>query len=1225
MKKKWQVVALKSLLGVLGAIVGLLVVVEIVLSPAVATRLVNKYAPEFIDADLTFGKAGISVFRNFPNISVRLNDAVLTYPHDRYAAFEDNAADPLMYEGRNEAADTLACFESFTGAVSVPALLVKTVKVKRVELTHPRVFAKMYDSENVNWNIFKSSGEEKETEDTTEMSLKLNINKVRLAEQPHIVFCMPEDSLYANLDLREMVLRGKLALTDLPSSHGSFLIDELAVNGRYRKDTLLFGLERLGLEGSRNNFSLDAKATAYASTRGYGQLTVPFSIDAKASYPQDSIPVVHVKSLDANVAGIPLEASGDAILYSDRYNVDAAIAMRPIPVGDLIREYGSAFWSDAGRIESNSKIYFTADVKGDYVLETKELPGIDASLSIPESYVKYEGVDQAVDILLDATAKGGAGKPVNLNVKTCKLSSDGLDFNADADVKDMLGKDPDIRLDAKLLADVAKAIRVLPSDIGIRAEGDIDAELSAKALLSQLNINRIGKADVKGRFDSDCLAFEMPKDTLSADVDGLSINVGVTANQFDESMAGDARVLMLSAVADTLNADFKGMFIRMGKFKLDAQNSADILSDMELSMTNVRPFCGYNEFGSIKMRDADSTVINVHDLKDRFYMRPKNGNRNVPELYATVGIGRTLLRSDANLVLVRDVNATVDAAMNSVERSHRVSKLRDSLARVYPDVPKDSLLNHARAQRRRPRGEGQTSSLPEWLQDEDFRAKDINLKLTGNLAKYFREWDVNGSFNLRDAQLVTPYLPLKNNISKASATFSNDKVELKNITAKSGSSDLSISGSLTNLKKALRGRGEVNLDLRVKSNQLNANELLSALDKGSQVTEKDIDSRAKLSDSDFEEAVVMTDLADSAVAPSLIVVPGNIVANVFLDANRIQYSTLDFDWVQAEIMMKERCLQLTNMIAMSNVGNVYCEAFYSTKSKQDIQTGITLDLQDITAERVIEIVPAVDSLVPLLKSFSGLLNCSVAATTSLDEDMNILFPTLKGVVRISGSDLLVDDLGDLKKIAKLLMFKNKNQLFVDHMQVDGLIGNSQVEIFPFVLDIDRYKLALSGIQNLDKSFKYHISVMKWPLLFKFGIDLRGDFENFKFSLGKAKYRRAAKVPDFENVIDDSKTNLRGIIHNIFKKSVDRAVADYNVQQMAQDYKESVSYVSAADIPLESLDDKNASLFEKLGEVSEFVDLEHADFDKLDSLQLVKLDSLGVSARDLKKMAEEFSE
>ena len=87
-KPLWR--ALGIVAGVLaGLFAVLMVVVHIVLSPKVATNLVNKYAPEFIDGDLTFGEVKVSMFRHFPNLTLTLKDADLTYPHDRFAAYEN--------------------------------------------------------------------------------------------------------------------------------------------------------------------------------------------------------------------------------------------------------------------------------------------------------------------------------------------------------------------------------------------------------------------------------------------------------------------------------------------------------------------------------------------------------------------------------------------------------------------------------------------------------------------------------------------------------------------------------------------------------------------------------------------------------------------------------------------------------------------------------------------------------------------------------------------------------------------------------------------------------------------------------------------------------------------------------------------------------------------------------------------------------------------------------
>ena len=111
---------------------------------------------------------------------------------------------------------------------------------------------------------------------------------------------------------------------------------------------------------------------------------------------------------------------------------------------------------------------------------------------------------------------------------------------------------------------------------------------------------------------------------------------------------------------------------------------------------------------------------------------------------------------------------------------------------------------------------------------------------------------------------------------------------------------------------------------------------------------------------------------------------------------------------------------------------------------------------------------------------------------------------------------------------------------------------------------------MSGIQNLDSSFKYHISVIESPLIFKFGVDLWGDFDNMKFRIGKAKYKNV-NVPVFTYAVDQAKLNLAESIRNIFQKGVDEAVKENERQSAINNYKEKIDYVEAVDEQLDSLD------------------------------------------------------
>ena len=113
-------------------------------------------------------------------------------------------------------------------------------------------------------------------------------------------------------------------------------------------------------------------------------------------------------------------------------------------------------------------------------------------------------------------------------------------------------------------------------------------------------------------------------------------------------------------------------------------------------------------------------------------------------------------------------------------------------------------------------------------------------------------------------------------------------------------------------------------------------------------------------------------------------------------------------------------------------------------------------------------------------------------------------------------------------------------------------------------------MALSGIQNLDMSFRYHVSMIKSPMLFRFGVDLYGqDFDNLKFRLGKAKYKNA-DVPVFSSEIDKTRIDLVSSIRNIFEKGVDKAISEHQKQEAITEHKKNIGYVEAIDMEMEEL-------------------------------------------------------
>ena len=101
-KKVWKIV-LKACGWVLGVWIAVLGILQIVLSPAVLTGIVKKYAGEYVDAELSFRNIGISMFRAFPDVELKMEDCAVTYAHERFDGLIGMDM-PVQFMGRGKAA-----------------------------------------------------------------------------------------------------------------------------------------------------------------------------------------------------------------------------------------------------------------------------------------------------------------------------------------------------------------------------------------------------------------------------------------------------------------------------------------------------------------------------------------------------------------------------------------------------------------------------------------------------------------------------------------------------------------------------------------------------------------------------------------------------------------------------------------------------------------------------------------------------------------------------------------------------------------------------------------------------------------------------------------------------------------------------------------------------------------------------------------------------------------
>lgn len=245
-----------------------------------------------------------------------------------------------------------------------------------------------------------------------------------------------------------------------------------------------------------------------------------------------------------------------------------------------------------------------------------------------------------------------------------------------------------------------------------------------------------------------------------------------------------------------------------------------------------------------------------------------------------------------------------------------------------------------------------------------------------------------------------------------------------------------------------------------------------------------------------------------------------------------------FENVHGAVDVRNQAVHLKKLTMRGLDADIDATLVYRARRKSRGYAGFDFKLHKINIGKLVDFIPSLDTIVPMLRSFQGMVNFEAAAETALDSNLNVRIPTLRSAVHIKGDSLVLMDGETFAEISKMLRFKNKERNVFDSISVNLTVDDGKVTVYPFLLQIDRYQAAVGGTQGLDMNFDYHISILKWPIpLLKIGVNVTGnaaDLDHVKIKLGKAKYKDAVTPVEIRR-IDSTRINMGERIVNDFQK------------------------------------------------------------------------------------------
>lgn len=382
------------------------------------------------------------------------------------------------------------------------------------------------------------------------------------------------------------------------------------------------------------------------------------------------------------------------------------------------------------------------------------------------------------------------------------------------------------------------------------------------------------------------------------------------------------------------------------------------------------------------------------------------------------------------------------------------------------------------------------------------------------------QWNPRLNFDLKKGHAELAMLSVPVDIPQIKFEYSNKNCQIDTSRIVLGKSDFSLSGHIYNIGAWLDKKADLEGRLLFVSDHTDIDELL-AIVNGLGSEEETADTEEVTSDS----------AGDAESDPFMVPERVNMALTTHIkEANAFGQHVRNLG---GRLYVQDGVVVLEEMGFICEAAKLQLTGIYKTPRRDHIYVGLDYHMIDIDLQQLIQMVPQLDTLVPMLRSLRGQAEFHIAAETFVNGKYELKPSTLRGACAIEGKDLVLLDGETFSTIAKLLMFKKKTENLVDSISAQITLYKDMVTVYPFCLSMDNYMVAVGGNHYLDMTFDYHADVLS-PIYL--GVDVKGNLDDLDISLAKCKFAKDFK-PLFHRDVDEKAAAIRKMVSDSLKKNV----------------------------------------------------------------------------------------
>lgn len=1082
MKKplKISLISLGSLLGLI--IIILAIVFGIVLTPKRATALVNKYAKEFITCDYEIGKVDITLFKTFPDVGVEIENLSLIN----------------KVEGCPN--DTLAAVGDCVISLNVKELLFNNnIIVNTASLRKGTVNAFFDKDGNNNFDIFVSSDTEEKPEEETDET---------------------NDSSSYMIDLKSLILNNiNLSYTDLASNTEAVCKGfNLNLKGNLNEDNI------------KGNISLNINnllANIADDSTSMNGVIEGFEMNSKLDYSSENI----AATPSVRLGNTKFEMTGSTALAASFSDCQLATNCVMRNLDDAILDATSLKINDIAMNLNGEKYLDSINIR------LESLPTLNVNLSGKES--SFERISLIInDIIINIAgnvAMNGDDINMNLNVATNDIEVGKMMKMVPAsilgDALDGIDVDGKLQLNADVSGVYNDSTMPLVTADVILNEGFL--KMPETLPYAVTGINTSVKADVNLNDKTD-----VTLNSLNAKMNNSKVSANGTVRDVLGKQRCDVRVK-----ADVKSDDIKSFLPDDIKLKagiladVDVRGRVDDFINMNLDNTKFDAEITLNDM-TVNCFDTINAASSRLTLNAAF---PRRASENLAENFFDCDINGADLTADiTDMMSVKlDKFAVSGFLSNILKDSSNPSAICEfafnHLIFNMDDIDFEGNNSNGSVAMLRSTNKGNTSYAMVFGSDDiafsmdglSLATESIALDATADydetaenaLAQWNPKFDIDLSRAVFDSDEFgeTVFVP------EINMKYNDEGLMIEDSRVVIGNSDFSLKGTLTNLSNHFMNDELLRGEFDFTSDYTDVTELLGLF------------SGAGSTDTVVEQTAVAVDTAVVEDDPFIVPLGTDIILHTLI--NRATFDDIDVRNVGGDFTVKDGNFVLQQVGFTTDAATMMLTAIYKSPRKNHLYVGFDFHLLDIDIAEMINLVPDIDTIVPMLKSFAGNAEFHLAAETNLKSDYSLKYSTLKAACSIEGKDLVVLDSETFNEIKRYLMFNKNTSNKIDSLDVQFTLFRNEIDVYPFLVSLDKYQVALYGRHNLDMSYDYNFSVINPPILNKLGLEVKGpDFDDMHFKVRRGKIKNIYK-PEKRNHVEEKILELKKVISESLKENI----------------------------------------------------------------------------------------